>query len=61
MKFLVVYCTYMPAVCDVFVLDCVVCSVFRYICVLFIALSDYCDKNWNLVVVWLVGWVAQSV
>jgi len=28
MKFLVVYCTYMTAVGDVCVLDCVVCSVF---------------------------------
>lgn len=28
MKFLVVYCTYVPAVCDVCVLDCAVCSVF---------------------------------
>ena len=28
MSFLVVYCTYMTAVGDVFVLDCFVCSVF---------------------------------
>ena len=28
MKFLAVYCAYVTAVYDVFVLDCVVCSVF---------------------------------